>query len=415
MLTYRPAVLFAGPDDVESTPSAFSLCIRMCNSNRYPDRHSVVCCLLSLALFCGLPIRAQRPELDQSLREGAVAMQTKHYSEAEQLYRRAVALAPDFAEGHLSLGLALLRQDRLPEAIASLEKAAQLEPTLPGPRMFLSIAYFETGHLDFAKKAVNEELHLAPENTQALTLAGTIAMAMDDPEAAVAPLDHASRLSPDDLDLLNLRGRAYQAVAKRIYQRMYQLAPDSWQVHQARARLYEEDRRYKEAADEYEAASRQNPNDLNLYDQLALEYRHMGDLDDVERTYVRERSVAPDDPRALLNLGSIQIERGRAQQGLPLVRQVLKAEPGNSRAYYYLGRGLADTGDDEKAVAALERYLALDPKGDLREQAYYAISHCYRKLQKPEEAQNALAEFQRLKQARDAKVKQQIDAFRKQE
>jgi tetratricopeptide (TPR) repeat protein len=341
-------------------------------------------------------------------------MQMKHYEEAEQDYRRVVTLAPDFAEGHLNLGLALLRQGRLPGAIASLEKAARLEPKLPGPRTFLSIAYFQSRQLDSAKKAANEELRLTPDDVQVLTLAGTIAMEMGDPAAAIDPLDHASRLSPNDLNLLDLRGRAYQAVAKQIYQRMYQLAPDSWQVHQARARLFEEDQRHKEAAEEYEAALRLNPGNLNLYDELAQEYRRIGDLDQVEHTFVREKQEAPDDPRTLLNLASIQIERGRASEGLPLVQQVLKTEPNNPQAYFYLGRGLADIDHGPEAITALERYLSLQPKGDLRGQAYYTLSRLYRKLQKPEEAQKALDEFQRLKQQREAEEKRQIDAFRKQ-
>jgi tetratricopeptide (TPR) repeat protein len=341
-------------------------------------------------------------------------MQARHYEEAEQDYRSVVTLAPDFAEGHLNLGLALLRQGRLPEAIASLEKAARLEPKLPGPRTFLSIAYFQAGQLDSAKKAANEELRLTPDDVQVLTLAGTIAMEMGDPATAIDPLDHASRLSPNDLNLLDLRGRAYQAVAKQIYQRMYQLAPDSWQVHQARARLFEEDQRHKEAAEEYEAALRLNPSNLNLYDELAQEYRRIGDLDQVEHTFVREKQEAPDDPRTLLNLASIQIERGRASEGLPLVQQVLKTEPDNPQAYFYLGRGLADIDHGPEAITALERYLSLQPNGDLREQAYYTLSRLYRKLQKPDEAQKALDAFQRLKQQREAAEKQQIDAFRKQ-
>lgn len=373
------------------------------------------CCgFLVLTLLSGSLAHAQSQDVESAMRLGAAAMQANRYNDAEREYRKVVTVAPENPEGHLNLGLVLLREARVQEAIASLEKAARLEPKLPGPHMFLAIAYFEAGRLDSAKKAVDEELILTPNNVQALTLAGTIAMAMDDPEVAVPPLDRASRLSSDDLDLLDLRGRAYQAVAKKIYQRMYQLAPDSWQVHQARARLYDDDRRYKEAADEYEAASAKNPEDLNLYDQLALEYRHLGNLDAVERTFAREKSIAPDDPRALLNLGSIQIERGRASEGLPLVKQALAAEPGNARAYYYLGRGLADTGNDADAVAALERYLAMEPEGDLREQTYYTMARLYRNLQKPNDARKALDEFQRLKQERDAREKQQVDAFRKQ-
>ena len=348
------------------------------------------------------------------MRLGAAAMHANRYQEAEQAYRRVIALAPNLPDGHLNLGLALLRQAHLAEAIDSLKTAARLDPKLPGPHMFLAIAYFEMGQMDSARLTVEDEVRLAPEDTQALTLAATIDMAMGDPQAALDPLDRASRLSPDDLDLLDLRGRAYQAVAKQIYQRMYQLAPDSWQVHQARGRLYAEDERHKEAAEEYEAALRINPGNLNLYDELAQQYRRIGDLDQVERTFVRERAASPNDPRSLLNLASIQIERGRASDGLPLVRQVLTMEPGNVQAYYYLGRGLAEVQQDAEAVTALQKYLALQSDGDLREQAYYTISRLYRKLQEPEEAQRALDEFQKLKQARDAKEKQQIDAFRRQ-
>jgi tetratricopeptide (TPR) repeat protein len=368
----------------------------------------------AVILLMALSGHAQSPGIERNMRLGAAAMEAHRYREAERDYRDVVARDPTLPDGHLNLGLALLRQSRLPEAIASLETAARLAPRLPGPHMFLAIAYLETARLDSAKSAVQKELRLTPDDVQVLTLAGTIAMQMGDAAAAIGPLDHASQLSPNDLDLLDLRARAYQAVAKEIYQRMYQLAPDSWQVHQARARLFEEDQRHKEAAEEFEAALRLNPGDLNLYDELAREYRRMGDLDQVERTFVREKQAAPDDPRTLLNLASIQIERGRASEGLPLVQQVLKTEPNNPQAYFYLGRGLAETGKEAEAVTALQRFLVLQPEGDLREQAYYTMSRLYRKLQKPEEAQKALAEFQKLKQARDAAEKQQIDAFRKQ-
>lgn len=367
-----------------------------------------------VVLLIGLPACGQSSEAERNLRLGAAAMQTNRYPEAEQDYRKVIASAPNLPDGHLNLGLALLRQARLTEAIGSLKTAARLDPKRPGPHMFLAIAYFEIGRLESAKSSVDEEVRLAPEDTQALTLAATIDMAMGDPQEALDPLDRASRLSPDDLDLLDLRGRAYQAVAKQVYQRMYQLAPESWQVHQARGRLYADDQRHKEAAEEYEAAVRINPSDLNLYDELALQYRQMGDLDQVEHTFAREKAAAPDDPHTLLNLASIQIERGRASDGLPLVRQVLTMEPDNAQAYYYLGRGLAEVEQDAEAVTALRKYLALQSEGDLREQAYYTISRLYRKLQKPEEAQRALDEFQKLKQARDAKEKQQIDAFRRQ-
>src|SRR5690348_1434571 len=86
--------------------------------------------LLTMAVLCGLQADAQQQAAESDMRLGATAMQARHYEDAEHDFRKVVAAAPDYAEGHLNLGLALLREAQLPEAIASFEKAAQLDPKL---------------------------------------------------------------------------------------------------------------------------------------------------------------------------------------------------------------------------------------------------------------------------------------------
>jgi Tetratricopeptide repeat len=78
----------------------------------------------AVVLLIALPTHAQPLPLKQNMRQGVAAMQAHRYKEAEQRYRDVVTLDPKLPEGHLNLGLALLRQLRLPEAIASLETAA---------------------------------------------------------------------------------------------------------------------------------------------------------------------------------------------------------------------------------------------------------------------------------------------------
>lgn len=342
-----------------------------------------------------------------------MALQAGHYAEAEAKFREVTRQTPRLPEGHLNLGLALLREGNVPGAVASLEAAARLAPDMRGPHMFLAIAYFETGDLKQARAAVDREMQLTPQEPDVLTLAGTIALAQGDPAAAIPPLDRAALLTPNDLDLMDLQGRAYQAVAKHIYQEMYRIAPDSWQVHRVRGRLFADDQRYKESADEYEAAVAARPDNLDLYEELAMDYRHLNDLEKVEQTYSREKSQAPQNPHVLVSLAGVQIERGHAAEGVPLVEQALALSPNEPDAYFYLGRGEAELSRDDEAVAALERYTHTQPDGEHREQAYYTLARLYRKLQKPEQAEQALNEFQRMKQARETREQQQVDAFRK--
>src|SRR5947209_4143693 len=49
-------------------------------------------------------------------------------AQAEQLFRRALAVAPDNADAHYGLGLACQAQDKLAEALVSYQAVVRLQP-----------------------------------------------------------------------------------------------------------------------------------------------------------------------------------------------------------------------------------------------------------------------------------------------
>jgi predicted Zn-dependent protease len=65
--------------------------------------------------------------------------------EAEELYRRAVALKPDFAPYQVNLAATLLNEGKKPEARQCLEKALELDPLLESGVQLLSRLYRESG------------------------------------------------------------------------------------------------------------------------------------------------------------------------------------------------------------------------------------------------------------------------------
>jgi len=66
-------------------------------------------------------------------------------AEAEETLRRALRLAPDAANAHEALGLTLVRQKRLPEAMAELATAEQLGPDVPRFAYVYAVALHDTG------------------------------------------------------------------------------------------------------------------------------------------------------------------------------------------------------------------------------------------------------------------------------
>src|SRR5712692_4424544 len=69
----------------------------------------------------------------------------KDYVTAEREYQAVLALAPDFAEVHMNLGLVYQLQDRFAEAMTEFRRALKFKPALAGANFFLGVDYSKMG------------------------------------------------------------------------------------------------------------------------------------------------------------------------------------------------------------------------------------------------------------------------------
>jgi predicted Zn-dependent protease len=60
---------------------------------------------------------------------GWAEIEPERYTQAEAEYRRAVEMAPTVARYHTALGLVLIRQGRIEEGLAELERTVELDAT----------------------------------------------------------------------------------------------------------------------------------------------------------------------------------------------------------------------------------------------------------------------------------------------
>lgn len=93
--------------------------------------------------------------------------------------------------------------------------------------------------------------------------------------------------------------------------------------------------------------------------------RRLGNLDVAERAYRSLLEVAPDDPNGHFQLGRILLEDAnapqRATEGLALVHEAQRLEPGRARAWLVEARWLARQGRIEDAQAKARQAVAADP------------------------------------------------------
>jgi tetratricopeptide (TPR) repeat protein len=359
--------------------------------------------LTSLAfLICSAwPLRAQLPpQVSEIFRQASEAMQRGNLNVAGDGFEAAANAAPAFAEAHFNLGLVREEQGRFDEAIASFQKALALKPRMHGANLFLGIAYFRLNQQDKALATIQKETASFPKDAPAWMWLGVVLLAQDRPEEAANALDRAAKLAPDDMDVLYHRGRAHLLVSKNSYAKMFKTDPKSWRVHQVLAQANAEADRHTDAVAEYLAAIKLAPSQPGLHEELGSEYRSLGKVQEAEESFLRELEIAPHSVLAKYELGVLAVEQSDGAKGKGLIEAALQEKPGLLHSDYNLGRAEMLLGNDAAAAQRLERATSApgsDP--EVIGQAWYQLGIVYRHLHRMQDAQKAMATFQRLKDA----------------
>jgi tetratricopeptide (TPR) repeat protein len=340
---------------------------------------------------------ANQPSVTQAMQDGSAQMKAGNFAAAAASYGLVTRLEPEIAEGYFDLGLAEEQAGRLDEARAALEKAVLLKPGLRGANLFLGTNAYRQNRFKDAEASLLEETKLDPRSAKGWMWLGVCRLAQDDPQAAIPALDKAHALAPSDADILYHRGRAYLLVANASYDAMFKLDHDSMRVHQVLGEAYAQGYRNQNAVSEFELAVKMAPRQPGLHEELADQYWIVGDTDKAAEAYRVELQIDPNAVSAMYKLGSLLTRSTSPADGIPILRSALRLDPTLSDAHYYLGEGLVGAGHDADAIREFEAAIAADPANDRAMTSWYKLAQIYRKLDKPQQAQTALMNFQRMR------------------
>ena len=336
--------------------------------------------------------------ITERFQQAAEAMRAGNLDQAGEGFASIVKDAPRFAEAYLNLGLVREEQGRHGDAITSFQKALELKPRLRGANLFLGVAEFRSNRPDDAIVALRKETAAYPKDANAWMWLGVVELERGRGEDAAEALDKAAKLSPENVDILYHRGRAHLFVSNDSYARMFKADPKSWRVRELLAEANASAERHMDAIAEYEAAIKLAPNEPRLHEALGTEYRLAGKMEEAEQAYLKELGIDPENISAQYKLGVIAIERGDPARGKSLIEGALRVKPDLPHSDYNLGRAEMLLGNDAAAARHLERATtAAGSDPEVIEQSWYQLGIIYRRLHRMEDAQKAMATFQKLK------------------
>ncbi len=138
------------------------------------------------------------PEHRQWFDLGIKHLEAGHWAEGEALYRRVVAVRPDFADAHYNLAIAQKKQRKLEEAIQSYRQTLAIKPAFPDAWNNLGNALRETFRQEEAIEPFRQALALRGDFALAWTNLAVVYKDLGQLDAALACFDRGLALQPND-------------------------------------------------------------------------------------------------------------------------------------------------------------------------------------------------------------------------
>ena len=306
-----------------------------------------------------------RQQFTQFVTEGSQALQRGDNLAAEHAFREALELNPNSVPILNNLAISVARQQRETEAISLYEKALHLKPGDSVTRRNLGVAYFRARQYQPALPLLESSAKEAP-SFQLLELAGLDAFALDRYELAAHYLEAAHRAQPNDLQTLDMLGKAYlrtknYSAIRDVFRQIMAINPDSAAAHAMMAMAYDKLYREEDAIREFEAARAADSTYPGIHTGLGIIYWRNDNFDAAEREFREELSRYPQDPIANCTLGRILRRRDEPAEAVPYLKAALAANPSYRDALLELGECWIRLDQAASAIEPLRKAIALAP------------------------------------------------------
>jgi len=185
-------------------------------------------------------------------------------------------------------------------------------------------------------------------------------------------------------------------------------ARETVQAHIGKAHEDLKDQRYREAAEEFDAALKLDPHLVDIRYQLGVCYFAIGQRKEARKELERVRTETGNDPAAIYYLGRLDLTEGNLDSAIELLNGLMSKPPFPDTAYY-LGSASLKKGDAAAAEKWLRKAAEMGPR-DFRIPDH--LARVYQKLGRRQDAEREYARAAELRQHYNDAAQQATDCSR---
>jgi tetratricopeptide (TPR) repeat protein len=358
-------------------------------------------CVLSMALGVTGAQQTSTDTFDDLARRAEGVLDSRP-AEAAELYRQALALRGDWAEGWFYLGGALYQTDRYAEATDALRKAVALTPDNGRAWAFLGLSEAELDSTEQALADIRKGEQLGLGDNLGFEIAVRFKAAQilirsssfDEAFGELQPLLKKGEVPQPVVDTVGLCVLATPAKLSELSEERRAVVRLAGTAAAAAATQHPE-----QAATAYRQLVEQYPDEPGVHYAYGL-YLMETDAAVALAEFQREVQINPKNWPAQVMVSNLSIRQGAPDAAIRAIREAMKIVPAKYRwlCHADLGRANLIADNLETAVTELQTAVKLMPANA---QLRFFLAQALRRSGRTEDAQRETAEFQRLKTQED--------------
>jgi tetratricopeptide (TPR) repeat protein len=240
--------------------------------------------------------------------------------EAAQAFVQALKVEPKNPHATTYLGMAVLRQGQLPQALKCFKYAATLAPRESLPLQLAAKVLVQQGQVGKAQQALQKAIQRAPKKAELHEEFIKLCLFANSPKAALSSVLELRQLAPKDPNGPYLHGlvmlmSGQVEEARRTFREALSLSPDSWEARLGLARALQlgEKQDVAEARRLLEEAVARAPTEPGPVNELAVHYLAKPETaSQAKELLARVLAVHPDEPGANLNMALALVKTDKA-------------------------------------------------------------------------------------------------------
>ena len=361
---------------------------------------------LGIIFALAAPMHGQRAALPDGRREKALLLEKQGQdAEAAEAWRAILKTHPSDPEPYAHLGLLEARQEHYKEAAADYRKALAIGPGIPALRLNLGLALFKAGDLKDALQEFKPLLKSAPPSSpdrQRLTiLMGMCYYGLEEYAVAVPYLREAAAGDPPNLALRLalahscLWSKEYQCVLD-TYHEILMLNAESAEADMLAGEALDELKNATGAIAQFRAAVKADPTMPDVHFGLGYLLWVKLQYEDAASEFRAEIKNNPNHAQALAYLADVEIHMSHPETAAPLLEKALKIDSGLGQAHLDMGILDADAGRNDDALRELKVAAKLMPD-DV--DVHWRLGRLYRTMGDREESIAELDKARKLTKA----------------